>query len=96
MSERQIFHWPQYRDLSFSLLGNIECCAQCDEPKFPLMRIEGEGGCINPMCIAFGEQQSSVSFKGQAETILNLQARLNAFREWIISQGFEIIFGDEP
>lgn len=88
----ETFRYPEYKRIGHEIAGSIECCAQCEEPKFPLLRERGEGGCVNPMCIAFGEQQGSVAFHTKTETILNLQARLNQLREWMLSRGYEVIF----
>jgi NAD-dependent SIR2 family protein deacetylase len=90
-----VFRFPEYKRIDSEIDGNVECCAQCEEPKFPLVRERGEGGCVNPMCVAFGEQQASVAFHGKTETILNLQARLNQLREWMLSQGYEVVFREK-
>lgn len=84
--------FPDFKRTDIELVGNVECCVQCMEPKFPLIRKNREGGCVNPMCIAFGEEQCSVAFNSKTEVILNLQARLNQLREWVISQGYTVTF----
>lgn len=85
------YQTPDFKRVDYDLLGNVECCAQCDEPKFPLIRNGNEnGGCLNPMCVAFAEQQCSVAFNSPTEIILNLQARLNGLREFLLAQGYEV------
>jgi hypothetical protein len=86
------FKFPEFKRMETEIPGSVECCVQCEEPKFPLIRNKGEGGCVNPMCIAYGEQQASVAYRTKTETILNLQARLNHFREWLLRQGYEVTF----
>lgn len=81
-------------------MNNIQCCVQCEEPKFPMEQEAGGEvalgwpGCVNPQCICYGEQQSSVAFRDPIQTVKLLQTRINQLRQWITENGGQFVFED--
>jgi hypothetical protein len=61
---------------------SLECCPQCYEPKFPQGQEAGEEkalgwpGCVNPQCVACGEQQCSVAFRDPSERLEECEPEL--------------------
>ena len=68
----------------------VECCATCEEPKFPYRQEPGQEvengwpGCVNPQCPAYGEQNASASFCSAATAMERLQITLNNLRQTLM------------